>query len=188
MLFGKVFQYYLSAYRYISLKIGSVIPMMPSWLLKMAYPAYIEWAKYAFSHDEAAMALSGVNVLETDKTLVSMGHPSDILLMLPPFNGVGDTIMFRMSDKVHFRKVIMDEYNADDADRFIVAEEFVHPYRSITFVGYFWKHLRTMRPGVREAALRAYSHDKAAFLDIDSFRELSYRDILKNSPKVSSKN
>ena len=89
--------------------------MMPSWLLKMAYPAYIEWAKYAFSHDEAAMALSGVNVLETDKTLVSMGHPSDILLMLPPFNGVGDTIMFRMSDKVHFRKVIMDEYNADDA-------------------------------------------------------------------------
>ena len=184
VLFGKVFQYYLSAYRYISLKIGAVIPMMPSWLLKMAYPAYIEWAKYAFSHDEAAMALSGVNVLETDKTLVSMGHPSDILLMLPPFNGVGDTIMFRMSDKVHFRKVIMDEYNADDADIFIVAEEFVHPYRSITFVGYFWKHLRTMRLGVREAALRAYSHDKAAFLDIDSFRKLSYRDILKNSPKT----
>lgn len=78
----------------------------------------------------------------------------------------------------------MDEYNADDADRFIVAEEFVHPYRSITFVGYFWKHLRTMRPGVREAALRAYSHDKAAFLDIDSFRKLSYRDILKNSAKT----
>lgn len=181
---GKVFKYYLSAYRYISLKFGGVISLMPSWLLKVMYPAYIEWAKYAFSHDEAAMALSGINVLETDETLVSMGHPSKILLLLPPFNGVGDTIMFKMSDKVHFQKLIMDEYNTNTSDNFIVAEEFVHPYKTMSYIGYFWKHVRTMRPGVREAALKAYSLDKEAFLDIDSFQKLSYRKILKHSPKT----
>lgn len=181
---GKIFRYYLSAYRFFSLKLGFVVPMMPSWLLKVMYPAYIEWAKYAFSHDEACMALSGVNVLETDETLISMGHPSDVLLLLPPFNGVGDTVMFRMSDKVRFRKVIMKEYNKSSNDNFIVAEEFVHPYKSMSFVGYFWKHVRTMRPGVKEKALRAYSLDKEAFMDIDSFQKLSYRQILKHSPKT----
>lgn len=184
VVFGKAFQYYLSAYRYFSLKLGFVIPVMPSWFLKVFYPAYISYAKYAFSHDEACMALSGVNVLETDKTLVSMGHLSDILLMLPPFNGVGDTVMFKMSDKVRFQKVIMDEYNTGKTDGFVVAEEFVHPYRKMTYVGYFWKHMRTMRPGVKDVALKVYSVDKEAFLDIESFQKLSYSEILKHSPKT----
>lgn len=178
---GKLFQYYLSAYRLLSLKSGIVLPMMPTWLLKIAYPAYIEYAKYAFSHDIACMALSGVNVLETDETLLSMGHPSEKLLMLPPFNGVGDTVMFKMSNKVGFCKAVMDEFNRGDS--YVVAEEFFHPYKSFTYIGYFWKHIRTMRPGVVDKALEAYSQDKESFLDIDSFKKLSYRRILKHSPK-----
>ena len=178
---GKFFQYYLSAYRMFSLKVGIVLPLMPSWLLKIMYPAYISYAKYAFSHDQACMALSGVNVLETDKTLISMGHESEKLLMLSPFNGVGDTVMFKMSDKVRFRRVVVDQDGQDDT--FYVTEEFVHPYKQLTFVGYFWKHVRTMRPGVVEKALEAYALDNKAFLDIDSFKKLSYRSILRHSPK-----
>lgn len=181
VIVGKVFQYYLSAYRILSLKAGIVLPMMPSWLLKIAYPAYISYAKYAFSHDQACMALSGVNVLETDKTLISMGHESDKLLMLSPFNGVGDTVMFKMSNKVRFRRVVMDQYN--QGKTFCVAEDFVHPYKRLMFVGFFWKHVRTMRPGVMEKALEAYALDDKAFLDINSFKKLSYRGILKHSPK-----
>lgn len=178
---GKLFQHYLSAYRLLSLKTGKVLPMMPSWLLKMAYPTYIEYAKYAFSHNEACMALSGINVMETDETLVSMGHPSKILLLLPPFNGVGDTIMFKMSDKVKFRKSFSDVYTKNGS--YIVAEEFVNTCMRITFIGYFWKHVRTMRPGVFEQALEAHKLDKESFLDIDSFKKLSYRQILRHSPK-----
>lgn len=178
---GKLFSYWVSAYRFISLKCRRVLPIMPSWLLKIAYPAYIEYSKYAFSHNKACMALSGVNVLETDETLVSMGHPSEILMMLPPFNGVGDTLMFRMSDKVKFRKVVMEDFNKGDC--FCVAEEFVHPYKALTYVGFFWKHVRTMRPGVMDKALKAYSLDSKAFLEIESFRKLSYRQILKHSPE-----
>lgn len=182
IFFGKLFQYYLSAYRAFSLKSKRVLPMMPSWLVKAAYPSYIQYAKYAFSHDNAAMALSGINVLETDSTLVSMGHPSDELLMLVPFNGIGDTIIFKMSDIVHFQKQIMAEYNSNEAKTFVVAEEFVHPYRKFTYIGYFWKHIRTMRPGTFEAAIKAYEQDKDAFLSIEQFKKLKYRDLLKHSP------
>jgi len=178
---GKFFSYYLSAYRWASMKLGVVLPLMPPWLLRITYPAYISYAKYAFSHDQACMALSGVNVLETDKTLISMGHEYGDFIMLSPFNGVGDTVMFKMTDKVKFRRVVMDEYN--QGETFCVAEEFLHPYKHMTFVGFFWKHLRTMRPGIVEKAMEAYTFDNSAFLDIDSFKRLSYCKILRNSPK-----
>lgn len=177
---GILFQCYLSVYRRLSTQTGMVLPMMPSWLLKLAYPAYLSYAKYAFSHDQAAMALSGVNVLETDETLISMGHSSDLLLMLSPFNGVGDTIIFKMSDKVRFHRVVMEQYNRSS---FSVIEGFIHPYKSLTFIGFFWKHVRTMRPGVLEKAKAAYACDQEAFLNISRFRELSYRCILKHSPQ-----
>lgn len=181
VMVGKIFQHYLSAYRLLSLKTGKVLPMMPYWLLKIAYPAYIEYAKYAFSHDEACMALSGINVLETDETLVSMGHPSNLLLLLPPFNGVGDTVLFKVSDRVKFQKFFSDDYNVGGS--YCVSEIFVHPYKKVTFIGYFWKHVRTMRPGVLEKALEVYRLDEKAFLSIETFKKLSYRQILKHSPK-----
>lgn len=181
VIVGKIFSYYLSAYRWFSMKIGCVLPLMPSWLLRITYPAYISYAKYAFSHNQACMALSGVNVLETNKTLISMGRECGDFVMLSPFNGVGDTVMFKMSDEVKFRRVVMDEYN--QGETFCVAEEFVHPYKHMTFVGFFWKHLRTMRPGIVEKALEAYSLDPSAFLDVDSFEQLSYSKILRYSHK-----
>lgn len=180
---GMIFKYYISLYRFLSLKTGCVLPMLPSFLLKIAYPAYLSYAKYAFSHDISCLSLSGVNVLETNETLISMGHPSDLLLMLPPFNGVGDALIFKMSDKVYYKKIIMDEYNNDKSNRFVIAEDFVHPYKSMTYIGFFWKHFRTMRPGVKEIALKAYSKDNEAFLSINTFKRLSYKQILKHSPK-----
>ena len=73
----------------------------------------------------------------------------------------------------------MEEYN--QGGELNVTEEFVHPYRHLTFVGFFWKHLRTMRPGIVDKALEAYSTDSGAFLDIDAFMKLKYSDILKQS-------
>lgn len=183
-LAGKIFSSYLSSYRWLSLKSGWVLPIMPSWLLKVAYPAYLSYAKYAFSHDIACMSLSGVNVLETDRMLISMGHESNILLMLSPFNGVGDTVMFKVSDKTYFQKVVMDAYNKEDATSFIVAEEFVHPYPKVTYIGYFWKHIRTMRPGTFEAALKAYEKDPKAFVSVEEFKKKSFKDLIRESPRT----
>lgn len=181
---GKMFSYYLSLFRLLSIKLGIILPMMPNWLLKTIYPSYISYAKYAFSHDEACMALSGLNVIETtDRTLISMGHASDKMFLLPPFNGIGDTVMFKVNDKVGFRKFIDNNFNNPETNNFFLAEEFIHPYKKITYIGYFWKHIRSMRPDIFKNVLDVYKKDNEAFIDIDSFKKLSYRKILKHSPK-----
>ena len=53
VLFGKMFDKYFSLYRLLSLKFNRVLPLLPNWLLRMFYPAYLSYAKYAFSHDKA---------------------------------------------------------------------------------------------------------------------------------------
>lgn len=178
---GKLFQFYLSFFRTISLKCGKPLAIMPTWLVKMMYPFYLSYAKYLFSHDKASLSLSGINVLETDSTLISMGHESDILLMLCPFNGVGDTVMFKKTDQTYFKRIIMNEFNSGKTNGFVVAEEFVQPYRMM-YIGYFWKHVRTMRPGVKEQALKAYDIDSSSFLNIEDFKKLSYNQIKQHSP------
>ena len=185
VIMGRLFQYYLSAFRFMSMKAKRVLPLMPSWLLRMMRPCYMSYAKYAFSHGEACMSLSGVNILDAGGKHISMGHQSDILQMLPPFNGVGDTVVFKKSDKTYFRTVVMDEYNTEDTKDYSVVEEFVHPYKRVTYIGYFWEHVRTMRPNVKEKALMAKTADAGAFVALDEFRNKSYRHIMEEASNES---
>ena len=181
---GKVFQYYLSLFRKLSVKSGRVLPMMPMWLAKTAYPAYINYAKYLFSHERGSLALSGVNILETDKILVSMAHDSKLSYIHGPFNGIGDTVLFKMNDSLRFEKAVYDDYNSSDTKdgEFSVAEVFNLSLR-IMYIGFFWTHLRAMRPGAYEQSLKAYEHDPEAFLPWDEFKTLKYKEVRKQATK-----
>lgn len=177
---GKMFSVYVSGFRFLSTKCGKVLPLLPTWILRMFYPAYIDYAKYLFSHEKATLALSGVNVLEAGETLISMGHAIGDFKALPSFNGCGDTVMFKMSSKPYFRKLIMQEYNPPHTKMYSVVEEFVLPLK-IMYIGYFWKHLSIMRPVVVNKALDLHHNDKGAYLPIDDFQKICYKDIIVHS-------
>lgn len=176
ILVGKLFGAYVSIYRYLSMKCGRVLPMLPSWLVKIFYPTYLSYAKYAFSHNQACFSLSGVNVLETDQTtMIPMGHKAGDLVSGIPFNGEGDTVMFKVSDKTYFAK--MPDYSTY---RTSLIEQFIHPYR-IMFVGFFWKHVRAMRPNSYVNAMELLRVDKASYLPAEEFWTLGYQDIINKS-------
>lgn len=183
LLFGRFFRYWISAYLTFSWRTGRILPILPKWILEYAYPAYLYYAKWAFKNEDVCFSLSGINVLETDETLISMAHshPANENVMPAPFNGVGDTVIFKMGPGVKFRKAVMVEYNQGDS--FCIAEEFVHPYKRQTYVGFFWKHIRTMRPSDNARVLEAYKLDPQSYLNIESFKKLSYRKILKHAQK-----
>lgn len=183
ILMGKLFDAYVSIYRYLSLKCGCVLPMLPSWLVKIFYPTYLSYAKYAFSHNQACFSLSGVNVLETDKTtMIPMGHKAGDLVSGIPFNGEGDTVMFKVSDKTYFAK--MPDYSIDRTSNLSLVEQFIHPYR-IMHIGFFWTHLRAMRPSSFAQAMAMIQVDPDSYMAVEEFNKLSYSEILrKSSPRV----
>lgn len=175
VVMGKLFNLYFSLYRLLSLKLKRVLPMMPIWLLKMFYPSYLSYAKYSFSHDKSCFSLSGINVLETETTMIPMGHSCGELVSGIPFNGEGDTVMFKVSDKTYFSK--MPDYSTTHKS---LIEQFVHPYR-ILYVGYFWKHVRAMRPSSFSNAMELIKLDSASYIPFDEFKELSYNEIVSRS-------
>lgn len=180
IMIGKIFSKYISGYRFLSAKRGKIVPLLPAWLLKIFYSAYINYAKYLFSHDKATLAMSGVNVLEADETLISIGHSLDEFKSLPSFNGCGDHVIFKMSCNPHFEKLIMPEYNPPYTKMYSVVEAFRLPLK-IMYVGYFWKHISVMRPSLVDKALALYHIDNGAYLTIGNFKKLSYSKIVEQS-------
>lgn len=180
---GKAFCMYISLYRYLSARFQRVLPLAPVWLLDSLYPSYLSYARYAFSHGKACFSLSGINVLETDEAiLVPMGHKAGNLVSGIPFNGEGDTVMFKVSDKTFFSK--MPDYTNNDGGSLSVIEQFNHPYRMM-HVGFFWKHLRAMRPASFSNAMNILKVDPEAYIDINRFQTLSYDEIInRTSPDV----
>lgn len=178
---GQLFSMYLSAYRLLSTKMGKVLPILPVWLVKAFYPAYIDYSKYLFSHDKACLALSGANVLETGETLISMGHVINGFKASHPFNGCGDTLIFKVGKSARFEKLIMPEYNPPYTKQYSVFEVFRAPCEKVMFIGFFWKHLNEMRANTVQKALELCHADKDAYLPIDSFEKLDYSEIMNQS-------
>lgn len=177
VIVGKIFSMYVTLYRYLSMRFKRVLPLVPSWLLGILYPAYLSYAKYAFSHDKACFSLSGINVLETETTLIPMGCKSGNLVSGIPFNGEGDTVMFKVKEDTYFSK--MPDYTNGTSNLSII-EQFNHPYR-IMYVGFFWKHLRAMRPASFENAMKILNVDSSAYINIEEFESLSYKEIMDKS-------
>lgn len=182
VVLGYLFSIYVSVYRSLSLKAGRVLPLVPSWLLRIFYPVYICYAKYLFSHDRTCLALSGVNVLETKEVGISMGHTLKGFKAFHAFNGCGDTVIFKMDKSVRFEKFIMPEYNPPYTQSYSVFEVFKAPCQKIMFVGFFWKHLSMMRTTLVNQALALHRADKGAFLSINKFEKLKYSEIMNQSP------
>lgn len=178
VMMGILFDRYLSLYRYLSMRFNKVLPLIPSWLLAVFHSSYLSYAKYAFSHNKACFALSGVNVLEIGTMLIPMGHKVGNLVSGIPFNGEGDTVLFKVSKDTFFSK--MRDYTEGKTSSLSIIEQFEHPYK-VMYVGYFWKHLRVMRPESLRNAKALLKVDSASYINLDEFCSLSYKEILRRS-------
>ena len=61
-----------------------------------------------------------------------------------------------------------------------VVETFHLPLK-IMYVGYFWKHISVMRPGIVDKAMLLHTIDDGAYVSIGNFKKLSYRKIVEES-------
>lgn len=182
-LVGMLFQFYLSVYRLISYRIVHFPWMLPQFLIDAFNGCYIEYAKYLFSHDRGCLSMAGINIFVDDTEYVSLGNGNDVINILPPFNGEGDHVIFRVSDSTYYKKFDMAYYNKSRSSNYSLIEEFVHPYR-IMFIGFFWRHISSMRPNVSGLVRKVKVGRPTAFMRIEDFMKLDYKNILKITDRV----
>lgn len=182
VLMGLLFQKYLSFYRYASLKLGLLLPIMPKWLVVAFYPAYIKYAKYLFVRDKACLSMSGLNVMEEEERLVPLGCVAKEINVMPPFNGEGDHVIFKVSEATRYEKFQMPYYNTARSVSYSLIEEFKHPYR-IMFLGFFWTHITLMRPDTLVKAQLIKQRSPKTFVSLEKFLELDFCSVLSMTDK-----
>ena len=178
-IIGMFFMTYFSIYRRISAKLGKPCSrLIPNKLVKICFPSYIKFAKWCLTHDKAAIALSGVNVFIDGQWYI----PFDGVNIHPPYNGEGDTLIFKVSERTFYTR--HSSNTSMFKTTFSVTEDFNHPYLRIMFAGPMWFHLHANRAHCFSNVKLMKTQRPDLFVLIKDFLNMSYEEVLQ---KMDSK-
>ena len=152
---------------------GYVLPLLPSQMSSVTRKCYDCFLKYCVTRN-VNLSLSGINLFFTnDEWLVPLGMKNDSKSILPPFNGVGDHLFFRMIDGCFYEKYDCKEYSTLRNDQYTLIEKFIHPHRTVS-AGFFWSHLNMMRNIRMKENARLVKLFPDRFIQIEKMSRMDY--------------
>ncbi|MGM9767308.1 MAG: hypothetical protein ACI3Z0_02435 [Candidatus Cryptobacteroides sp.] len=167
-LIGKVFTEYFSFYRWVSSKCKKpMVSLLPSWLIGLCANSYREYMDWLLLNDKAYIAWSGLNVFKADKWYVPFDHYN----VHPPYNGEGDTIIFKLSEETYFSRLAFHRV------AYSVTEAFNYQ-KKIMYAGPVWFHLHANRYQCYSRVKGVFNSHPELFVPVYDFLNYSYRDLL----------
>lgn len=161
----------------INRALNRVTHTLPAKMPLLMKDAYHEFVRYAVKKDKACVMLSGVNVVNIKgEWHVPWGKKTGFFNILPPFNGIGDHVFFKVKPECHYIKFDCPEYSKHRSDSYSIIERFICP--DIYLVGgYFWFHLNMTRPEIYNKVIDAYNTHPGSFVKIEDLVKMSYYDM-----------
>lgn len=174
-IFGWLFMMYFTAYRRLSVKCGKpCLWMLPDWLVKLLFKYYSNYSKWLLQRGKALIALSGVNVFKDDRWYVTF----DGVNIHPPYNGEGDTVIFKVSDQTYWGKYPRER------EPYSVTEVFVNKScRKIMFTYPMWFHLHANRKYCCDKVKKMKDEHPECFVPVEDFPSMTYRQVLDKMDK-----
>lgn len=147
--------------------------------------AYYQFVRYYISrNNKNNISLSGLNIYrDTNKWFTPLGFGEKGFRLLPPFNGVGDHLIFKVNEYSYYYpadKALNDSYTKQRSDCYTSIEVFNKSFHSL-FVGTTWFHMNCMRKNLQVKMSALFSEHPNRFMDIYSFQNS------KNYKKISKK-
>lgn len=175
---GWFFMMYFTLYRRLSSRMGRpLVEMLPTWLVRMLSASYITYAKWRLARGRACIALSGVNLFKDDD---GWYVPFDRYNIHPPYNGSGDTVIFKLTDETYFSR------RYSDVISYSVTELFHCPYKMM-FAGPVWFHLHANRAYCFDKVRKVKEQHPELFVRPADFVRMTYGNVLrKMDPKVNA--
>ncbi len=158
-------------------KITSFIPRMFS---KKAWSAYLKFVSFQVSNHNAPVSLSGLDVFRgNDKWYVTLGKTNSVINILPPYNGVGDHLIFKVTTGSYFRRNDCSFYNKLRSDSYTFIEWLVHDGGREYAIGTTWFHVNSMRNATRSRLTKAMEAYPDAFIETEQFIASNYNSVIK---------
>lgn len=166
---GWFFMMYITLYRRLSAALKTpCLFLLPDFLVKWFAPSYRQYAEYCLQRGKASIALSGVNVFKDDGWFVTFDNYN----IHPPYNGEGDTVIFKVSDQTFFTRT------SSGRGSFSVTEKFNQPYKMM-FAGPIWFHQHANRPRCWEKVHQLKRMDPNSFVPLEQFVRMKYSQVCK---------
>lgn len=148
------------------------------WLLKditgIIGKVYNEYIAYRISKYDESVSMSGLDVVRIDKEwYVTLGMQNNLINILPPYNGVGDHLIFKLTENTHFRRDDCKFYNNLRSDSFTYIEWLEHNKRAYS-IGPCWYHLNAMRPSIYEKVVMIMKENPKYFCKVYDFSKKRY--------------
>lgn len=173
-IFGCFFMLYYSLYRRMSLMFGRpCLWMIPDWFVKLFFKSYTCYSQWMLQRGKALIALSGVNVFSDDRWYVTF----DGINIHPPYNGEGDTVIFKVSDRTYWSRYLRDRIP------YSVTEVFNSPCRKLMFTYPMWFHLHANRKYCCDRVKKVKDEHPECFVPIEDFPSMTYREVLGKMDK-----
>lgn len=137
------------------------------------YSFYLEYLKKKLPSGDISLSLSGLDIFKEHSWYVTMGRVNNIINILPPYNGVGDHLIFKVTPETYYRKDDNAFYNKLRSDSFTIIERFVCPAKCFC-AGTFWFHLNSLRVNVKGKVLSAKLEYPQSFIEINKFLALDF--------------
>lgn len=157
----------------INSKCNKVNHFLPQKIFRRFYPHYLSYVKSLISDKKINVSLSGLDIIYDGEWFVTLGKKNQIMNILPPYNGVGDHLIFRVTENTYYKSFDCNFYNVLRSDNYSLIERFVHPGRAYR-VGVFWFHLNGMRKNVREKIMKAINKSPDSIMSIEEFSASNY--------------
>ena len=165
---GGIFMNYFSVYRRLSSYFGKpFLRMLPDKLIEKCFTYYKSYAGFQLLKGKAAISLSGLNVFKDEEWYV----PFDGLNIHPPYNGEGDTLIFRLTRNTFFSKFYNGVSNC-------VIEKFNCPYK-VMYTGPIWFHLHALRENCWHKVKEYKDNNPEQFVPIEKFPLMTYEEVNK---------
>lgn len=168
-ILGWFFMMYISLYRRISVKIGNpCLFMIPDWLIDFFKKYYSEYIRWRLQKGRIAVSFSGINLFYDGLWSI----PFDKFNVHPPYNGEGDTLLFKVSDKTFFSRIYDKEKRP-----YTVVERFNHPYKVVVAEAPIWFHLHANRPYCYDKVKKTKEEFPELFVSPDDFVNMTYGEV-----------
>lgn len=170
---GWLFMMYFTIYRRLSVKCGKpCLWMIPDKLIILLFRYYHKYSQWRLQRGRACIALSGLNVFKDNRWYV----PFDGINIHPPYNGEGDTVIFKIKSDTYWTRHFSDKIS------YSVTEKFNNPYK-IMFTYPVWFHLHANREYCWGKVKKMKDEHPECFVPIECFPAMSYGEVYDKMDK-----
>ena len=145
------------------------------------YDGYKNFLTWIIKWFKIPISLSGINVFYQTYWYVTAGDINEELNILPPYNGLGDHIVFKITKRSKYKPIVKPNYNIMTSSKYSIIEQFYGVSKALPF-GLMWFHMNGMRIKIFNKQVNNFTYKPQKFIPFKNFKDTKFSELASQIP------